>query len=73
MKTLLALKAKYKTATGADWKPGLPTATGPAATGQTSATEALSKRLEEAEAKLEQLKADKVDKVREIDRKRERD
>ena len=66
----MALKAEYKTVTGADWKPGAAAAS-PAATGQTSdkpaTTEALSKRLEEAEGKLAQLRADKADKVRRKD------
>ncbi|GFR95325.1 bifunctional glutamate/proline--tRNA ligase [Elysia marginata] len=69
VKTLLALKAEYKAATGAVWKPGAaaaptpaPAADAPAATEQTSAAETLSKRLEDAEGKLAQLKADKADK-----------
>ncbi|GFO21484.1 bifunctional glutamate/proline--tRNA ligase [Plakobranchus ocellatus] len=63
VKTLLALKAEFKAATGADWKPGAAaTAPAPQKKEKGSTPEAVSERLEEAEKKLAQLRADKADK-----------
>ena len=66
VKTLLALKADYKKATGKDWKPGATppgAAAAPAASGGKSAQD-LDKEITDAGNKVRQLKSDKAAKVR---------
>ncbi|XP_037079288.1 bifunctional glutamate/proline--tRNA ligase-like, partial [Pollicipes pollicipes] len=67
VKTLLALKAEFKAATGQDWKPGATTAPAAAVTAApaastppSAAAEALQKQVEEQGGKVRELKAKKA-------------
>ena len=67
MKTLLSLKADYKTATGQDWKPGAaPPAPAPAAAPVKSEKDAdqLNQLIADQGNKVRDLKAKKAPKVR---------
>jgi bifunctional glutamyl/prolyl-tRNA synthetase len=70
VKSLLALKAEYKAATGSDWKPGVqpptaaPAATAPAATQSAGGSAAdINTKIGVQGDKIRQLKADKAAKV----------
>jgi len=63
VKTLLDLKAKYKAATGSDWKPGAHKPASPAASAGGSSADDLDKQVTEQGNKVRQLKSDKADKA----------
>ena len=67
VKTLLALKADYKSCTGKDWKPGAhQPAASPAPSGGASAGDGdeLNEKITDQGNKVRQLKGDKAAKVR---------
>ncbi|XP_012942923.1 bifunctional glutamate/proline--tRNA ligase [Aplysia californica] len=61
VKTLLALKAQYKTVTGSEWKPGSAASAKPAEK-KGAGAEVKASQLQEASARLQQLRAANADK-----------
>ncbi len=63
VKTLLSLKADYKTATGQDWKPGCVPPVAPAAPQGGADAGDLDQQITDQGLKVRQLKSDKAAKV----------